>query len=108
MKDYEAVFILSSKLSEVEVDKFVEELKKSIETAKGTSIVEEKVEKRSMFFSIKKQKEGIYLIYSFTAPADAIEKIKADFKHNESVLRYQFLVASKKEEPKSEEPKKED
>jgi small subunit ribosomal protein S6 len=108
LKDYEAVFILSPRLSEDEVDKFVEELKKSIETAKGTSIVEEKIEKRSMFFSIKKQREGIYLIYRFTAPADAVEKIKADFKHNESVLRYQFLVANKKAEPEPEVPKKED
>jgi len=108
LKDYEAVFILSPRLSKDEVEKFVEELKKSIEAAKGEQIVEEKTEKRSLFYSIKKQKEGIFLIYKFTAPTDAIEKVKADFKHNESVLRYQFLVAGKKEEPKSEEPKKED
>lgn len=108
LKDYEAVFILSPKLAKDDVEKFAEELKKSIESAKGASIEEEKVEKRSMFFKIKKQREGIYLIYRFTAPTDAVEKIKADFKHNESVLRYQFLVANKKTEPEPEEPKKED
>lgn len=105
MKDYEAVFILSPKLSQDDIKKVGDDLKKSIETAKGENIVELKNEKRTMYFPIKKQKEGIYLIYRFTAPPDAVEKVKADFKHNEAVLRYAFIAAAKKEEPKQEEPK---
>jgi len=97
LKDYEAVFILSPKLSKEDVQKIADELKKSIESAKGENIVEIKTEKRPLNFAIKKQKEGIYMIYKFSAPTDAIEKVKEDFKHNESVLRYAFIAASKKE-----------
>jgi small subunit ribosomal protein S6 len=100
LKEYEAVFILSPKLSKEDVQKVADTLKKSIESAKGKDIVETKTERRPLNFAIKKQREGIYMIYKFTAPPDAIEKVKEDFKHNESVLRYAFIAAYKKEEPK--------
>jgi small subunit ribosomal protein S6 len=96
LKNYEAVFILSPKLSSEDIQKVAAELKKSIEAAKGEQIVEEKVEKRPLYFPIKKQREGIYVIYKFAAPPDAIEKVKDNFKHNESVLRSAFLAAEKK------------
>jgi small subunit ribosomal protein S6 len=107
LKEYEAVFILSPKLSKEDVQKVADALKKSIESAKGGNIVEEKTERRPLNFAIKKQREGIYMIYKFTAPPDAIEKVKEDFKHNESVLRYAFIAAYKKEEPKQEGAEKE-
>jgi len=99
LREYEAVFILNPKLSKDDVQKLVDDMKKSIESASGEKIVEEKIEKRPLQFPIKREKEGIYVICKFIAPPDAIEKVKEDFKHNESVLRYAFLVADKKEQP---------
>lgn len=104
MRDYEAVFILSPKLSKEAVQKFAQSLKKSIETARGEQIVEEKLEKRTLSYPIKKQTEGIYLIYKFTAQPAAVQRIKEDFKHNESVLRYAIITANKKQ-PMMSEPK---
>lgn len=96
MKNYEAVFILSPKLSKEAVQKLAGEVKKSIEAANGERIIEEKLEKRPLQYPIKKQKEGIYFICQFTAPTDAIAKIKEDFKHNESVLRYAFIAVDQR------------
>jgi len=107
LKDYEAVFILTPKLAKGDTQKLADNLKKSIEAAGGEQIVEEKIEKRQLQYPIKKQKEGIYLIYRFTAPTAAVEKIKADFKHNESVLRYAFIAARKKNQPTPEGAEKE-
>uniref|UniRef100_A0A7C6A810 Small ribosomal subunit protein bS6 n=1 Tax=candidate division WOR-3 bacterium TaxID=2052148 RepID=A0A7C6A810_UNCW3 len=102
MKNYEAVFILSPELSKEAVQKLTNEVKKSIESANGERIVEEKLEKRQLQYPIKKQKEGIYFICQFTAPPQAIAKIKDAFKHNESILRYAFIAVDKRQSTSTE------
>ncbi|MEO0093390.1 MAG: 30S ribosomal protein S6 [candidate division WOR-3 bacterium] len=107
MKDYEAVFILTPKLSKETVQKLANELKKNIETAQGEKIIEEKIEKRPLQYPIKKHKEGIYLIYKFSAPPTAITKIKEAYKHNESVLRYSILAIDRQQAVAGAEAEKE-
>ncbi len=44
-------------------------------------------EKKRLYFPIKKHREGVYYLLNFTAPAEAIEKIRHTYTLNENILR---------------------
>jgi small subunit ribosomal protein S6 len=48
-------------------------------------------ERRRLTFTIKKQQEGVYYLVQFSAPSEAVTKLKYAFKLNELILRVMIL-----------------
>jgi small subunit ribosomal protein S6 len=90
-KNYEAIFIISSKLSENDIKALTEEMKSLIESNQGVKMLESFVEARQFAYLIKKESKGTYLRYKFTAPPETISKIKEAIKHREEILRSTFI-----------------
>lgn len=90
-RNYEAIFILSSRLSENEIKDVSEELKKIIEANNNVKILDTLVETRQFAYPIKKEMKGTYITYKFIAPPETISNIKDAIKHREEILRSTFV-----------------
>jgi len=90
-KNYEAIFIVSSKLSENDTKALTEELKSLIESNPGVKILDSSTEARQFAYPIKKETKGNYLKYKFAAPPETIQNIKEAIKHREEILRSTFI-----------------
>jgi len=90
-KNYEAIFIVSSKLSENDTKALTEELKSLIESNQGVKMLDSSTEARQFAYHIKKETKGSYLKYKFTAPPETIQNIKEAIKHREEILRSTFI-----------------
>lgn len=91
VRNYEAIFVISSKLNENETKEFSEKLKKTIEATQGVKIINSTMESRQFPYPIKKETKGTFLTYNFEAPPQAIQSIKEEIKHWEEILRSTFI-----------------
>jgi small subunit ribosomal protein S6 len=90
-RNYEAIFVISSKLSENEIKDIAEELKKLIESKNNAKILDTLVEPRQFAYPIKKETKGTFITYKFQAPPETISNIKGEIKHREEILRITFV-----------------
>jgi small subunit ribosomal protein S6 len=89
-RQYELMMILPQGSEEVKKEN-QDKIKESL-TKKNIEISEEKeLYSRKFYHPIKKQAEGLYIIYSLTANPAAIFEIQKEFRLNQNILRYQFI-----------------
>jgi len=88
MNKYEAMFVVRPDMSEEEAKTLYAALKDAV-TKNGGTVASADVwsERRRLAFTIKKQLEGVYYLIKFSAPSDAVTKLKYTYGLNESVLR---------------------
>ena len=92
MNKYEAMFIIKPDLSEEEGKTLFGQIQEAI--TKNSGRVDNAAvwaEKRKLVFTLKKQQEGVYYLVNFSAPSEAITKLKYTFKLNEQILRVLIL-----------------
>jgi len=97
MNKYEAMFIIKPDLSEEDRKTLFSQIQEAI--VKNNGQVTNAViwaEKRKLIFPLKKQQEGVYYLVNFSAPAEAITKLKYTFKLNEQILRVLILRPEEK------------
>jgi len=91
MNKYEAMFIVKPDLSEDEAKALYGTIKDAVAKNGGTvSSADVWLERRRLTFTLKKQQEGVYYLVKFSAPSDAVAKLKYTYGLNESVLRVLF------------------
>ena len=92
MNKYEAMFIVKPDLSEEERKTLFAGIQETVVKNNG-QVTNAAVwgEKRRLTFPIKKQQEGVYYLAYFSAPSEAITKLKYAFKLNELILRVMIL-----------------
>ncbi|MCU0650985.1 MAG: 30S ribosomal protein S6 [Candidatus Omnitrophica bacterium] len=88
MNKYEAMFIVKPDLSEEDSKALYAVIKDAVAKNSG-SVASGDVwsERRRLTFTLKKQQEGVYYLMKFSAPSDAITKLKYLYGLNESILR---------------------
>ncbi len=86
-RNYEAVFIISSKLSEEELNNLKDELRNIIAQQQGAEILETVAQQRNFAYPVKKETKGTYLTIRFSAPPTATAGVKEAIKHREEILR---------------------
>ncbi|MFA5090709.1 MAG: 30S ribosomal protein S6 [Candidatus Omnitrophota bacterium] len=93
MKRYEAMVIIRPDLSEDGKNVLLGQLSDAV-TKNGGNVSQSALwaEKRKLFFPMKKYREGIYYLISFTSPAAAVTKINHAYNLNEDILRVLFTV----------------
>lgn len=88
MNKYEAMIIVKTDLSEEERKVLFSQIQEAV--AKNNGHVTNSsvwMEKRKLFFPIKKQNEGLYYLVNFSAPGLAIKDITHAYRLNENILR---------------------
>jgi small subunit ribosomal protein S6 len=92
MNKYEAMFIIKPDINEEERKTLFAQIQEAIVKNNG-QLTSAAIwsEKRKLVFPLKKQQEGVYYLVYFSAPSEAITKLKYTFKLNEQILRVMIL-----------------
>ncbi len=100
---YESVFVLKPTLSDEEINSFVEDLKKFIESNEGEIYNFEKWGRRELAYPIQKFNSGYYFSFNFkTENPELPVKLEPFYRYNENVIR--FLTFKVKPPKKEEKP----
>ena len=94
MRTYEGMFLLDSGQAVKDWEATVAGVTSVLERYGAELLLNGKWDERKLAYSIKKQKRGTYYLAYFTAPTDAIAKIRADLTLREEVLRFLILALS--------------
>ncbi|MGC3979240.1 MAG: 30S ribosomal protein S6 [Paludibacteraceae bacterium] len=110
LNHYEAVFILTPVLSDVQMKEAVEKFKAVITENGGTITNEENWGMRKLAYTIQKKSTGFYTLLQFDAVPTLIATLETQFRRDERVLRfltfrldkYAFEYAEKRKNTKSQ------
>jgi small subunit ribosomal protein S6 len=98
-QNYEAMIIFSPLLSEADAKKVIDGLRDEVTEASGEVTFEDFWGKRKLAYPIKKEEEGYYHVFLFSAPTDFIRNFDKDLRLNKNVLRHLISVTPKNYTP---------
>ena len=87
MNNYEAVVILSERIADEEKVAFAEKMKEFINSNGELANIDE-WGKRTLAYEIKKEKEGFYILFTFTAAPESMAEMDRILRLDERVLKY--------------------
>ena len=87
MNNYEAVVILSMKIADEEKVAFAEKMKEFINKNGELANIDE-WGKKTLAYDIKKEKEGFYIVFTFTASPESMSEMDRVLRLDERVLKY--------------------
>ena len=95
MKNYESTIIIHPSLDEKEVKDLVkkfEDLINSLGKLEDVLVIG----KKRLAYEINKQKEGIYVLYTFSAEPNSIAELERNYRITDNVMK--FITVKKSEE----------
>lgn len=95
MRKYELAVMTDASFTKSEQDGIVADIKKEIEKVGGKPDKEEVFGKKELSYRVKKQSEGLFLIFPFEAPPDKIRELEQKLRLKETVFRHLLLASEK-------------
>lgn len=90
MRPYELLVVLDPRLTDEEAAQLLARLQENLKTLGGEIQRVDNWGKRRLAYEIRKQREGIYAVFEFSAEPAPIKEFERQLKLNESVLRFMF------------------
>ena len=88
MNKYEAMFIIKPDLPEEEKKALFNQIRDAVMKHNGNVLSANIwLEKRKLYFPLKKHREGTYYLMNFTAAGLSLTDIRQAYKLNENILR---------------------
>mgnify|MGYP001450411583 CR=1 FL=1 len=87
MRKYEVMFILRSDLEQEAIDAVLERVEGIIQNG-GEIVKKDILGKRRLAYEIQKQREGIYVVYQFTAPPAVVKELDRVLRITDEVIRH--------------------
>ncbi|HLE27257.1 MAG TPA: 30S ribosomal protein S6 [Anaerolineales bacterium] len=91
MRSYEVAFILQPDLDEASLNALVEKAKGWVATAGGQVAQVDLWGRRRLAYSIRKQKEGQYILMQTQMTAAATREVERNLRLTEQVMRFQII-----------------
>jgi small subunit ribosomal protein S6 len=88
MRIYENLFIVKPDAAEEEIDHLIEQMSKNITTTGGTVDKVDKWGKRRLAYRVEKQREGYYVLLTFTADSQAVREFERRMRVQDSVIKF--------------------
>jgi len=88
MRIYENLFIVKPDATEEEIDSLIEQMSKNITTTGGTVDKVEKWGKRRLAYRVEKQREGYYVLLTFTADSQAVREFERRMRVQDAVIKF--------------------
>ena len=89
MPRYELMYLLGSHVADDEVPKISEQVKKFVEEAGGSNIVETSLGKKKLAYTIKKTRNGYYVVVDFTMEGSKVNELDARVRSQaNNIIRY--------------------
>ena len=95
MNHYEAVFILTPVLSDVQMKEAVEKFKSLLEQEGAEIVNVENWGLRKLQYPIQKKSTGFYNLIEFNAESPIVDKLEIQFRRDERVIRFLTLKMEK-------------
>jgi small subunit ribosomal protein S6 len=92
MRNYELVFIASADLDETALTELINRVRGWITDGNGEVTKVDLWGKRKLAYPIRKQFEGVYVLFNLTMPAQLGTVLERNIRFTEAILRY-LLVA---------------
>jgi small subunit ribosomal protein S6 len=92
MRNYELVCIIQPDLDETAFKEVVEKVKGWVAEAGGSVDKEDVWGKRKLAYLIRKQREGQYVLFNISMPADATKELERKIRFLEPVMRQMLTV----------------
>lgn len=92
MRKYELTVIVPPSFSKQEQDKIASDIKKEVDQVGGKMGKQDSWGKKELSYPIKKNAEGIFVLFPFEAPADKIKELEAKLRLKEQILRHLLLA----------------
>lgn len=88
MPKYELIYIIGSRVSDDDIPKITEEVKKFIEAGNGLIEKHEELGKKKLAYPIQKTRTGHYVLVDFSAPSDQINEIEHKIRTSQNIIRH--------------------
>ena len=88
MRIYENLFIVKPDATEEEIDHLIEQMSKNITTTGGTVDKVDKWGKRRLAYRVEKQREGYYVLLTFTADSQAVREFERRMLVQDAVIKF--------------------
>ena len=92
MRNYELVCIIQPDLDETAFKEALEKVKGWVVEAGGSVDKEDVWGKRKLAYLIRKQREGQYVLFNISMPADATKELERKIRFLEPVMRQMLTV----------------
>jgi small subunit ribosomal protein S6 len=89
MRIYENLFIVKPDATEEEIDHLIEQMSKNITSTPGGTVDKvEKWGKRRLAYRVEKQREGYYILLTFTADSQAVREFERRMRVQDAVIKF--------------------
>ncbi|MBD2197236.1 MULTISPECIES: 30S ribosomal protein S6 [Calothrix] len=95
---YETMYILRPDLGDEQVEQAINKYQNLLKEQGAGEIQIQNRGKRRLAYEIKKQRDGIYIQFNYTAPPTAIAPVERAMRLSEEVIRYLTTKQEVKEE----------
>jgi small subunit ribosomal protein S6 len=88
MAKYEMMFIARTDVPEEEIDKLTAQMDTVVSGAGGKTEKIDKMGRRRLAYRVKKQREGLYILFTFEGNGDTVREFERRLKVTDSVIKY--------------------
>ena len=88
MAKYEMMFIARTDVPEDEIDKLTAQMDAVVSGAGGKTEKIDKMGRRRLAYRVKKQREGLYILFTFEGNGDTVREFERRLKVTDSVIKY--------------------
>ena len=100
MNTYECMYILQTHLSDEETEKANRRIVEEIEKCGGTVVDRERLGKKRLAYSIRRQDDGVYHLMYFELPPGEVTSLRAAYRLHPRLLRFLILRKELEDVPK--------
>jgi len=102
MAKYEMMFIIRTDLPEEEVDKLTAQMDAVVSGAGGKTEKIEKMGRRRLAYRVKKQREGLYILFIFEGNGDTVREFERRLKVTDAVVKFLTVRIDERVKPAAE------
>jgi len=88
MAKYEMMFIARTDVPEEEIDKLNAQMESVVSGAGGKTEKIDKMGRRRLAYRVKKQREGIYILFTFEGNGDTVREFERRLKVTDQVIKF--------------------
>ena len=88
MRKYELIFIVRPDVPEEELGKLITQMEGVVTADSGKVEKVEKIGRRRLAYRVKRQREGIYVLFVFEGTGDTVKEFEWRLKVNDRVMKY--------------------
>jgi small subunit ribosomal protein S6 len=88
MRNYEIIFIVRPDITEEDVDKLIAQMEGVVAGSGGKLEKVEKLGRRRLAYRVRKQREGIYVLFRLQGSGDTVKEFERRLKVIDTVIKY--------------------